>query len=113
MQRSKVQGYQDFKYLIHGNQGAGPLSIELNIEQPDGPILICQTPGIWGSLPQGFAKLWEAEIELYITLDVADYKNFTFDKEKAVKQQYFHEQELLDICIQVLAYNRLLWVCIV
>ncbi len=102
VQRSKVQGYQDFKYLVYANDGAGPLSIHLTIDKPDGPILICQTPGIWGSLPQGFSKLWEAEIELYITFDVEDPKSFTFAKEKAVKQQFFHEQELLDICIQVM-----------
>jgi hypothetical protein len=41
---------------------------------------MCQTPGIWGSLPKGFTNLWEAPIEVYITYNVANYADFKFNK---------------------------------
>lgn len=76
--RSQKQGYLDYKYLLFTGENAKPLSLKLQIERP-GAVFICQTPGIWGSLPKGFDKLWEAELELYITPNTKGEKGFVFD----------------------------------
>jgi len=35
-----------------------------------GPIIICETPGIWGSLPTGFKHFWDPNIvDIYVTFD--------------------------------------------
>lgn len=107
VERSKVQGYLDFKYLVYANEQAGPLSIKLEVSHTDSPVIICQTPGIWGALPKGYFNLWEADIKIYITFDVSDYTSFTFSPEKAVEQSFQHEKELLDICMLVSGNNTL------
>jgi hypothetical protein len=82
IQRSKEKGYLDFKYLMYASDNAGPLSLKLDIERP-GPVFICQTPGIWGSLPKGFSKLWEAPLEVLINFNVDNAaKGYVYDKGK-------------------------------
>lgn len=45
-------------------------------------MFLCETPGIWGSLPKGYDHLWSGIIEAYVTYNVAaaDRANFTFKK---------------------------------
>ena len=47
-------------------------------------IFICETPGIWGSLPKGFDHLWNGVVDMYMTYNVADKENFEFDLGKAL-----------------------------
>lgn len=98
--RSKKNQYLDFKYLLYCSETAGPLSLAIRTSRP-GPVFICQTPGIWGALPNGFVKLWESNSELYVTTNVANYTDFHFDKTKATLYSFFYERDL-DLCMQVL-----------
>jgi hypothetical protein len=43
-------------------------------------VLVCETPGIWGSLPKGYDHLWLGLLDVYITYDVADTTGFAFKK---------------------------------
>ena len=43
-------------------------------------VFLCETPGIWGSLPKGYDHLWLGHIEAYITYNVAERSNFIFKK---------------------------------
>ena len=43
-------------------------------------VFLCETPGIWGSLPKGYDHLWLGHIEAYITYNVAERSNFVFKK---------------------------------
>lgn len=97
--RSKEHGYQDFKWLLHGKDNAGPLSIKVKNERA-GPMYVCETPGIWGALPKGFTHLFEDSIECYLEKDVKDPKNYKFEASKAVKLSHYHDKDL-DICIQL------------
>ncbi len=103
VENSLRQGYQDFKKLMYGNVASGPLSLSLSITK-DGPVsvdglfcpfgvtaynsrvqvLVCETPGIWGKLPDGFVHFYESKAEIYVTLAVADKAKFVFN------QGYYH-----------------------
>lgn len=56
--RHRSLGYQDFRHVLIGNNGSGPLSLSINIRQP-GSLVLCQPPGDWGKIPQGMVSLWE------------------------------------------------------
>ena len=45
-------------------------------------IFVCETPGIWGSLPKGYDHLWSGIVEAYLTLNMQDplTTGFTFKK---------------------------------
>lgn len=87
--RSKKMGYIDYKYLMFSGENAGPLSLKLNIAKP-GPVFICQTPGIWGSLPKGFSEMWSADLEVYITYNVENAsKGYEFQKGKILNDFFF------------------------
>ena len=44
-------------------------------------LFVCQTPGIWGSLPEGFTTIWESSADVYITSNV-DKVGFKFNAGK-------------------------------
>jgi hypothetical protein len=62
---------------------------------------MCQTPGIWGSLPKGFTNLWEAPIEVYITYNVANYADFKFNK----------GSKIVSLCFFLLSFQYLFFLC--
>lgn len=94
VERSKTQGYLDYKYLMYAGDHAGPLSLKLDIDRP-GPVFICQTPGIWGSLPKGFDKLWEAPLDVLINFNVENAaKGYVYDKGKLTAERTC----LYDVC---------------
>ena len=99
VKRSLEHEYKDFKWLLHGKDNSGPLSIKVTNERA-GPMYICETPGIWGALPKGFTHLHEDAIEIYLHKDVADTTNYKFETSKATKLNFYHDKEL-DICIQL------------
>lgn len=43
-------------------------------------VMLCQTPGIWGKLPDGFVHFYESKAEVYVTLAVADKAKFVFNQ---------------------------------
>lgn len=86
VKRSKARMYKDYKHLIYGDKNSGSLVIKVNIEKK-GPMFLCQTPGIWGSLPKGFKDLWSENPS--IVINSGDYSN--------VSLSLFHSKEL-DIC---------------
>jgi len=96
VETSLRQGYQDFKKLMYGNVASGPLSLSLSVTK-DGPVMLCQTPGIWGKLPDGFVHFYESKAEMYVTLAVADKAKFVFNQGAAKRLEVFHSKEL-DIC---------------
>lgn len=76
------QGYHDFKHLMYGDESSGPLSIDASTDRA-GPIILCETPGIWGSLPGGFQHFWtEGVADVFVTFDVKDIKSFVFQPSK-------------------------------
>jgi hypothetical protein len=86
VKRSKARMYKDYKHLIYGGKDAGPLVLKVNVEK-SGPIFLCQTPGIWGSLPKGFKDIWSENPS--ITIHSTTYPE--------VPLSLFHNKEL-DIC---------------
>ena len=51
--KAKMQGYKDFKYMLYGNKESGPLSFKITVKKR-GAVFVCQPPGVWGRLPDGF-----------------------------------------------------------
>jgi len=103
VKRSYQNGYHDFKYLMYGDESSGPLSLSLQMDN-EGPIIICETPGIWGSLPAGFKHFWDPDVlDIYVTFDAVSATNedFAFDKETASKLVIHHTQEL-EICAEII-----------
>ena len=41
-------------------------------------IFICETPGIWGSLPEGFKHFWDSNPTVSVTKNVVDKASFVF-----------------------------------
>jgi hypothetical protein len=41
---------------------------------------VCETPGIWGKLPNGFVHFYESKAEVFITTGVTDVLKFQFNK---------------------------------
>jgi len=97
---AKERGYLDFKHMLHGNKDSAPLSLQITVRQI-GTLFLCQPPGNWGKLPDGFKNFWETpnETRVYITEDVAVAvarsngnatlsSDFVFVEEKARKLKY-------------------------
>lgn len=100
VKRSHRMGYLDFKWLLYSKDNTLPLSLDLELKRA-GPVMVCQTPGIWGKLPDGYVNLWDKAAEFYITYNVPDKTKFSFDKSKAEKLKMYHHQQQLDLCVQV------------
>jgi len=91
--------YKDFKHLLYAEgKAAGRLDILIE-PQKAGPMFVCETPGIWGALPEGFVHLWDAKPAIHLTPNV-DPKSFKFDEAKATALQYEHTKDL-EICMQI------------
>jgi hypothetical protein len=99
VKQSVKMGYKDFKHLLWAEGNSGPLSLLIDVSK-SGPTFVCETPGIWGALPEGFKHLWEANPEIHITLNVANEKNFSFNKEKAEKYEFTHDKDY-EICMKL------------
>jgi hypothetical protein len=42
-------------------------------------LFICETPGIWGQLPEGFSHIWESKPSVYITPNITSDKLLNFE----------------------------------
>jgi hypothetical protein len=103
VKQSLKMGYRDFKHLLYADKNSGPLSLSIRANK-EGPLFACETPGIWGALPEGFKHLWESNPAFQITYHVADTKAFKFDPAQAQVLEYKHTNEL-EICVQVVALS--------
>jgi len=92
-------GYRDFKHLIWGESSSGPISFLLNIDN-EGPLFLCESPGIWSSLPDGFEHIWDEKPDVFLTYNVTTTSGFSFEPDKAKQVSYFHEKDL-EICVQL------------
>jgi hypothetical protein len=102
VKHSVKMGYKDYKYLMYGNKVSGPLSIQM-AQQKEGYVFLCQTPGIWGQLPEGFGSLWEKETSpaVYLTPNVDTSQPFVFDASKSSKREYEYEKQKHEICVKL------------
>lgn len=80
VKRSHENGYLDYKWLMYSKDNTAPLSLKVHMDKA-GPLFLCETPGIWGKLPESFIHLRESKMELYVTYK-ADGAAFKFDKSK-------------------------------
>ena len=97
-------GYKDFKHLLFAEgKDAGPLSVHIK-PQKEGAMFVCETPGIWGALPEGFEHLWDAMPTFHLTTNVpsanAELQKFVFAADKAKLLEVEHTKEL-EICMQI------------
>ena len=81
--KARSRGYLDFKHMLYGNKENAPLSIKISIGVPGGggkggTGFLCQPPGNWGKLPNGFRNFWEVDTQVFLTTNVVDYKSFEF-----------------------------------
>lgn len=99
VKRSRTMGYHDFKQLMYGDKSSGPLSLSLALEK-EGPLYLCETPGIWGSLPKGFDHFWlPGMMDAYVTYNVADKSTFKFDQATATRYEInWPKDKSLEIC---------------
>ena len=70
--KARAGGYQDFKYIYYGNKDSMPLSIKIHVKK-EGIVFLCQPPGFWGKLPDGFKNFWDANTKIYLNSDVENY----------------------------------------
>lgn len=87
--KARSRGYKDFKYVLYGNKNSGPLSFKIEVLTA-GAAFICEPPGNWGKLYDGFDHFWNPEIntEMYLTEDVKDTTGFVFKTESAKKLNF-------------------------
>ena len=69
--KAKSSGYKDFKHTVYGNNASKPLSIKLTVKAA-GTVFLCQPPGFWGKLPDGFGSFWAVDTKFYLTENVAN-----------------------------------------
>jgi hypothetical protein len=100
---AKKRGYKDFKYMLYGNKDSGALSLKIDVKT-QGKSFICQPPGNWGKLPNGFKNFWECDTKMYLTENVADTSKFVFDvsgantKELKYNQRYPQDSQM-NLCV--------------
>jgi hypothetical protein len=102
VKRAKERGYRDFKYILYGNQDHGSLSLKINVKTSN-KAFVCQPPGNWGKLPDGFKNLWECGTEFYVTKREGEGE-FIFSKEKATRVQYvqrYPEDSQSWLCVEI------------
>ncbi len=89
--KAQENGYQDYKYILVGNQLTGTLSFKIRV-QTSSHAFLCQPPGssrYFGLLPDGFMNLWECGTEIYrTTVTRIDSDSFVFEKKLAVRLTY-------------------------
>lgn len=81
---ARKRGYLDRKYGLYGDNSSLPLSLAALIEHR-GFIQICEPPGNWGALPNGFTHYAGDATKVYITPWQMEFKNFEFDLNLAVE----------------------------
>ena len=97
-------GYKDFKHLLYAEgKDSGALNILIQ-PQKAGSVFVCETPGIWGALPEGFEHLWDAKPTMHLTSNVpndkAEIQRFAFSADKAKLLEYEHTKDL-EICMEI------------
>ena len=97
-------GYKDFKHLLYAEgKDSGALNILIQ-PQKAGSVFVCETPGIWGALPEGFEHLWDAKPTMHLTVNVpndkAEIQRFAFSADKAKLLEYEHTKDL-EICMEI------------
>jgi len=73
--------------MLHGNKENGQLSLHIQVRKV-GNSFLCQPPGNWGKLPEGFKNFWECDTELYLTENVENKDSFVFDSSHAKRLSY-------------------------
>jgi hypothetical protein len=99
--KAKEKGYQDFKYILYGNQQS-ILNLKINVKTLSSAF-VCQPPGSWGKLPDGFKNLWECETEFYLTKGEGGAE-FIFSKDKAMRVKYvqkYPEDSQSWLCVEI------------
>jgi hypothetical protein len=66
---ARQRGYQDFKYMIYGNNESSPLHFLVKIQR-QGHVFICQPPSDWERHPPGFGNLWDLQPTIWLTQHV-------------------------------------------
>lgn len=85
VEKARLQGYKDYKYMLYGNKQSLPLSLKLEVRHT-GFVHLCEPPGNWGKLPKGFKSFYkDSSAKAYITRNVASYESFQFDATKATE----------------------------
>lgn len=80
IKKSHERGYLDEKYIIYGSSANGPLSFKVTVKKL-GTFYVCEAPGVWGKLPNGFAHLWESAARMFmIPVKSLPSSTFTFSK---------------------------------
>ena len=83
IEKAKAQGYLDFKRTLYGNNESLPLSLKLEVIH-EGIVHICEPPGTWGKLPDGFTNFYKNfASKAFLTTDITTYDNFKFDVHKS------------------------------
>ena len=98
-------GHLDFKVVMYGNAASGPLSFLITTRHSDGNIFICEAPGIWGKMMNGYTHLYESSLEVFVTNvskdNIDTSVSFNFRQEHAIKMEYSHSK-VDELCIQLL-----------
>jgi hypothetical protein len=107
--KAKERGYRDFKYVLYGNH-ENTLHLKINVKT-SASSFVCQPPGAWGKLPDGFKNLWECETEIYLTKGIstsasasAGATDFVFVKEQAMRVKYvqkYPEDSQSWLCVEI------------
>ena len=101
LDKARKMGYQDFKYIYYGNKDSGVISFHIEVTTL-GNAFLCQPPGNWGKLPNGFSNLWECNTEVYISPLAEEASSFQFDKSKAKRVNYTQKE----------TKNSQAWLCV-
>ncbi len=104
--KARVQGYKDFKYMLYGNMSSSPLSLKINVHAA-GTALLCQPPGNWGKLPNGFKTFWEVSTKIFLTANVVDMDKFVFMPSSAAIVKYSNRTKIDHQPICVTLDNKL------
>lgn len=97
------RGYLDEKFIIYGNPGTGPLSMKVTVKRL-GTFYICEAPGVWGRLPDGFVNLRDSAAQFFmIPVSSPPSAPFKFSKTEHEKHEVkvFWKQPDDEICVRV------------
>lgn len=99
--KARKMGYKDFKYAMMGNKESGTLSIKITVNK-SGTVHLCQPPGVWGKLPNGFRNFWEVDTKVYLTENTGDASDFAFNQQKAKVMDYVNRRpkDTQNVCVE-------------
>ena len=109
--KARERGYLDFKHMVHGNKDNSPLSLKIKIDSNEGgTFFLCEPPGNWGKMPDGFMPFWEVGTKVYITKDAElgeGGTQFTFDESKAKVLSYTNRlpKDTQNVCVDFAPYK--------